>query len=131
MEIQRIADVTLEHISSDGSGSEADVEAFKDACYAYARAHRISEREAIEVIYGDGAFGERVQEWGPDGVWDDDDYEVPLSCSACGGALVALGALGRVAHFRCRNCGLDSSFDDAALALQLDAENDDPSEQPY
>ena len=61
----------------------------------------------------------------------EEDEEAPLACGACGGPLVALGSLGRVAHFRCRNCGADSSFDDAALAAQLDAENDDPSEQPY
>ncbi len=30
-------------------------------------------------------------------------------CCACGGPLVPLGQLGKLMHFRCRNCGLDQS----------------------
>jgi hypothetical protein len=33
--------------------------------------------------------------------------ELPPACSACGGPLNALGALGRMHHYRCRNCGMD------------------------
>jgi transposase-like protein len=32
-------------------------------------------------------------------------YEV--SCPACGGPGVALGSLGRLMHYRCRNCGIN------------------------
>jgi hypothetical protein len=31
------------------------------------------------------------------------------SCDLCGGPLILLGALGRLMHYRCRNCGADSS----------------------
>jgi len=34
-------------------------------------------------------------------------------CPACGGPGVALGSLGNRAHFRCRNCGMDFSHEDA------------------
>lgn len=30
-------------------------------------------------------------------------------CEQCGGPLVFLGALGELAHFRCRDCGVDCS----------------------
>jgi hypothetical protein len=30
-------------------------------------------------------------------------------CSLCGGDLVWMGNLGNRMHFRCRNCGIDSS----------------------
>lgn len=33
-----------------------------------------------------------------------------LTCGACGGSLVELGALGVRKHFRCRSCGANSSF---------------------
>jgi DNA-directed RNA polymerase subunit RPC12/RpoP len=32
-----------------------------------------------------------------------------IECPACGGDAYLLGALGRVKHYRCRNCGIDSS----------------------
>jgi DNA-directed RNA polymerase subunit RPC12/RpoP len=32
-----------------------------------------------------------------------------IECPACGGDAFPLGALGRVKHYRCRNCGIDSS----------------------
>lgn len=33
----------------------------------------------------------------------------PAECSACGGMLIPLGALGNRTHYRCRACGLESS----------------------
>lgn len=33
----------------------------------------------------------------------------PVPCPLCGGALTLLGVLGRLEHFRCRNCGADSN----------------------
>lgn len=63
---RRIADLTLEDISSDGSGSEADVEAFKAACRNYRQANGGSEAEAITVIFGEGDFWERVFFWAPE-----------------------------------------------------------------
>jgi predicted nucleic acid-binding Zn ribbon protein len=32
-----------------------------------------------------------------------------IECPACDGDAYLLGALGRVKHYRCRNCGIDSS----------------------
>lgn len=32
-------------------------------------------------------------------------------CPVCGGELTVLGVLGRRVHCRCRNCGIDSSFE--------------------
>ena len=31
-----------------------------------------------------------------------------LECSVCGGERQVLGQLGKVVHFRCRHCGIDS-----------------------
>jgi hypothetical protein len=45
----------------------------------------------------------RVGEWMTRSVPDD----APGGCPLCGGPLVPLGTLGRVEHFRCRDCGAD------------------------
>lgn len=37
--------------------------------------------------------------------------EEPPGCPTCGGEGALLGALGRVTHYRCRNCGIDYSND--------------------
>lgn len=42
------------------------------------------------------------------------DQIIEQTCSACSGPLDVLGVLGARAHFRCRNCGLDSSLEGAA-----------------
>lgn len=42
---------------------------------------------------------------------DDDDVEFDPECPACGGPGVPLGTLGRLAHFRCRDCGTNFSQD--------------------
>ncbi len=39
----------------------------------------------------------------------DDDTDESPACEACGGELQLLGTLGTRTHYRCRNCGLDSS----------------------
>jgi hypothetical protein len=39
----------------------------------------------------------------------EDDLDAATICSTCGGPLMLLGALGSRTHYRCRNCGLDSS----------------------
>lgn len=36
----------------------------------------------------------------------------PGACPACGGPVVPLGVLGRRAHSRCRDCGLDLSHEE-------------------
>lgn len=36
-----------------------------------------------------------------------------MRCSFCNGPLVSLGSLGNIAHFRCRNCGMDYSSETA------------------
>lgn len=42
---------------------------------------------------------------------DFEDEDPAPECSACGGPLVELGALGNRMHYRCRNCGADFSAD--------------------
>ena len=32
-----------------------------------------------------------------------------MGCCGCGGELILLGYLGCLAHYRCRDCGLDQS----------------------
>ena len=39
-------------------------------------------------------------------VHDEDDEQV-VGCPGCGGPGTPLGVLGNLAHFRCRNCGID------------------------
>ena len=39
-------------------------------------------------------------------VHDEGDEKV-VGCPGCGGPGTPLGVLGNLAHFRCRNCGLD------------------------
>ena len=43
---------------------------------------------------------------------DNQDAEEDIEagdCGLCGGPLMLLGVLGKLAHFRCRNCGMMSS----------------------
>ncbi len=40
--------------------------------------------------------------------WDEPEVE-STECSLCGGPLMELGALGRLTHYRCRNCGMQCS----------------------
>ena len=54
-------------------------------------------------------------------------------CPECGGPLFVLGVLGRVAHFRCRDCGIDTAVDDPGVAREVEAalnagDADGPSE---
>jgi hypothetical protein len=39
----------------------------------------------------------------------------PLLCEICSGALMLLGRLGDLVHFRCQDCGLDQSITAAEL----------------
>lgn len=39
----------------------------------------------------------------------ENDEENDRECSVCGGERQVLGALGGRTHFRCRNCGMQSS----------------------
>lgn len=41
---------------------------------------------------------------------DEEEQEVEM-CSICGGECIELGALGWRKHFRCRDCGMESSRD--------------------
>jgi tRNA(Ile2) C34 agmatinyltransferase TiaS len=41
----------------------------------------------------------------------DRDYKMDNECSLCGGQLELLGYLGNLAWFRCRNCGMEFSFE--------------------
>ena len=59
-----------------------------------------------------------------------EDPAQPGVCRVCGGTLVVLGALGRVAHFRCRDCGADHAVDDPALARRLALETGDADPDP-
>lgn len=51
--------------------------------------------------------------------WDDDRVDEMASnacaddCALCGGPLTALGTLGALAWFRCRNCGAECSREHA------------------
>lgn len=40
------------------------------------------------------------------------EYEGEAICKACGGESVYLGSLGRCCWFRCRDCGLDFTYDE-------------------
>jgi hypothetical protein len=46
-----------------------------------------------------------------DDTGDDDPLDENPTCPQCGGPGVPLGTLGKLAHFRCRNCGWDFSAD--------------------
>lgn len=37
-----------------------------------------------------------------------DESETAEACVACDGPLTLLGSLGSTAHYRCRNCGIES-----------------------
>ena len=45
-----------------------------------------------------------------------DEVEVCPDCPACGGNLTSLGALGNLSHYRCRDCGADSSSENHPTA---------------
>jgi hypothetical protein len=78
----------------------------------------------LAVVHPDGRVDYRDDQPGPDFTVYVEDFELgpdedidladteavePPACPACGGPGVPLGALGRRAHFRCRNCGIDFS----------------------
>lgn len=51
-----------------------------------------------------------------------------MKCGFCGGLLRFLGQLGRLSHFRCQGCGMQSSREISdeeleALEEELEAEN--------
>jgi hypothetical protein len=57
-----------------------------------------------------------------------------MSCKICGGELAELGSLGKLTHFRCRQCGMESSTEKGddnssgfgvGLAVNGDSEGDD------
>ena len=74
-----IRDVTLDDISSDGSGDAADVNLFKRAAEALAERDRLSEADAIARLFGNGDWVARAHRLaGEDGlrrdpgtVWSD------------------------------------------------------------
>lgn len=43
-----------------------------------------------------------------------------MSCSLCGGVLALLGCLGKLAWFRCIQCGMQCSHDAAVLDTEDD-----------
>lgn len=45
-------------------------------------------------------------------------------CEFCGGSLFPLGALGRMWHYRCRNCGME-----AASELGPEIEDEEPEDR--
>jgi hypothetical protein len=57
-----------------------------------------------------------------------------LTCDACGGDLGLLGVLGNLAHFRCRDCGLDCSTTvihyEPPEGWDDDIEDDDDTPEP-
>lgn len=79
------------------------------------------------TVYGDATLGDLFPR-------DDEplreDPAQPGRCRVCGGTLVVLGALGRVAHFRCRDCGADHAVDDPALARRLALETGEADPDP-
>ena len=54
-----------------------------------------SPEEVIEILQenGDWSIEAEIEEY------------PPATCGACGGPLIPLGNLGRITHYRCRNCG--------------------------
>ncbi len=40
------------------------------------------------------------------------------TCQMCGGPGISLGTLGRLEHFRCRNCGVDFSYEPKDTATE-------------
>lgn len=43
-----------------------------------------------------------------------------MKCECCGGELVELGRLGNVAHYRCRQCGIECSVDMGATPAEIE-----------
>lgn len=51
-----------------------------------------------------------LREWSREHEDDPGPRPAVIACSECGGDMVTLGRLGNLEHFRCRDCGIDSSF---------------------
>ena len=66
----------------------------KDFCHACEEAGCDGEGEC----QAEGAYG-----------GDEEEPEDNPECPVCAGPGVPLGTLGRLSHFRCRNCGIDFS----------------------
>jgi hypothetical protein len=50
------------------------------------------------------------------------DQPEVVDCPACGGDSYPLGTLGRREHFRCRDCGMDSSRVEVEAAIDQDVQ---------
>lgn len=81
-------------------------------------------RQPILNLSKTADFGDMGQGM-PDEQNRDEAYEA-TTCPACGGPGVYLGNLGRLAHFRCRNCGMGFS-DEGGMGEPRDALQNDPN----
>lgn len=53
-----------------------------------------------------------------------------LECVACGGPLMLLGQMGKLVHFRCRNCGMDQSKPATDLPPDFFEDGDEDEDGP-
>lgn len=76
----------------------------------------------------------------PYGSWDnpatfaDSDLDVVgKECPTCGGPLMELGRMGRLTHYRCRNCGAEAHENEQGHAFYDDgiSEDEEPSGMPF
>ena len=51
------------------------------------------------------------------------DDQDPATCATCGGPLVTLGTLGTKTHYRCRNCGQQTSDGVLGMNDEVDISN--------
>jgi hypothetical protein len=56
--MERIQDVTAEHLGAGGEpdGGERMVWLFREACWRYAARERVSDAQALEHLWNEGAF---------------------------------------------------------------------------
>ena len=71
---------------------------------------------------GNSDFSQPYGSWDNPATWADSDLDV-AECPQCGGPAMELGKLGKLTHYRCRNCGND--FHDNGRGHQFYDQGDD------
>lgn len=74
---------------------------------AYPDTYRAALEEVLAFVYHNDDLPPDMRKGADDAGANNDPLYA--ECPACDGPLELLGTLGRVEHYRCRNCGLDSN----------------------
>lgn len=107
----------------DVNRNNLSIEDIRDLCKFYATTGKIAFHEADELAFW--FIGDKPRLLSASDLRktaDEEDDGEEHRCSQCGGPLTELGTLGKRKHYRCRNCGMDSSKSGSRKTAQCTCE---------